>query len=390
MRDRRFAFVLVSAVASGTERRMAFVYRHLCRRFPGRYRLMLTPYLFEVLNRGGYALDSLPGVDLLPPPYRHDHKRSADVSPLRNLARLVSLRDYRQSMQDLARRGEVDVFHVYLEMVPFLALFPLTGIPTITSMVTHLPKYFDRRTVACRLLLRATRQSPKTDCVYSYIAERLAQAGAEAAKLNYPYRNTVNHEAFHPEAKELAVSFTARALRFKNPHVMLRVIAKVLRAHPTVRIFLHGAGPMLKALAHEVQLRGWSDRIRTGHIADPSVVVNRSLVHTALEAYDNAPNQSLLEGMAAGCAVVASDVGLTSEVVTPDVGRLTSLDPEEIAEAVIALLDKPAEAKAMGTAARERILRDHHVDRYLAYLEQVHDLDDPRPVIAGVRAGGPP
>jgi glycosyltransferase involved in cell wall biosynthesis len=386
MKDPRIAFVLVSAVASGTERRMAFVYRHLSRKHPGRYRLLLTPHLFEVLNRGGYALDRVPGVQLLPAPHPFDRKQSADTGPVRNLARLISLAGYRKSMKDLARQGEVDVFQIYLEMVPFLGLFPLPGIPTITSLVSHIPKYFDRRTAACQLLLRATRQSLKTDCVYSYVADRLCRAGAEASKLNFPYRNTVNHEAFFPEHKELMVSFTARSMRYKNPHVMLGVVDKLLTAHPTVRIFLHGGGPMLKGLSRSVQSRGWSEQVVTGYIPDPSVVVNRSLVHVSVEEYDNSPNQSLLEGMAAGCAVVASDVGLTAEVVTPDVGRLTSLDPGDIAEAIIALLDRPSEAVALGLAARQRILRDHHIDIYLNYLEQLHDLEDPRPIIAGARA----
>ena len=90
---------------------------------------------------------------------------------------------------------------------------------------------------------------------------------------------------------------------------MADVIGVVLHRHPSARFAVLGEGPLQAGLRRLVQQRGWTDKVLVEYRADPSDIVNRSLVHVSIEELDNASNQSLLEGMAAGCAVVASDVG---------------------------------------------------------------------------------
>jgi glycosyltransferase involved in cell wall biosynthesis len=123
---------------------------------------------------------------------------------------------------------------------------------------------------------------------------------------------------------------------------------------------------------------------------DPSPVVNRSLVHISLERLDNFANQSLLEGMAAGCATVASDVGETHRVVTDEVGLLSPLEADPLADAILSLVDDPGKARKMGAAGRQRVMRNHHVDRYVDYLRLVHDLSQPGQIVDGVRLAPEP
>jgi len=364
---------------------MAFVYRHLVRRYPGRYRMLIAPNLYAVLNQGGYGLDQLEGVEVLAARSHLDRKRGSDAPVLVNVGRVATLLRYRARTEAWAKAQALDVIQIYLEMVPFLGVIPLRGQAMIASLVSHLPVYFNRRSVRSRLLRRAIDRSMKADCLYLPIVEGLRRIGVDEAKLNWPFRNTTNHEAFSPRPKEPLVSFTARAIRWKNPNLMTFVIDRVSQAHPSTRFAVLGQGPLQRGLRRVVQERGWQDKVIVGYQADPSDIVNRSLAHVSIEEFDNAPNQSLLEGMAAGCAVIASDVGATSSVVTPDVGVLTGLEPEEVARRVIALLDDPDRAKALGRAARDRILRDHHVDRYVEYLNLLHDFSHTEPVQHGRR-----
>ncbi len=95
--------------------------------------------------------------------------------------------------------------------------------------------------------------------------------------------------------------------------------------------------------------------------------------HICIEEYDNATNQSLLEGLASGCAIVASDVGYTRRVVTPDVGRLVPLQPKAIADGVLSLINCPDSLDAMGKAARRKVLCNHKIDQYLDYLTEMLD-----------------
>ena len=377
--------MVVSAQVSGTERRLAFVFRHLNRRFPGRYRLAVSPVAFQILNRGGFGLDQLPGVHVFGRPSRLDHKRRSNAPAWVNLGRMVTLGQYRAQMLRWAEREGIEVLQVYLEMVPFLALFPPRDLPFIVSLVSHLPFYFDGRSLSCRLLLRAVARSLKADCLYLPIADGLIGLGADRRKLNWPSRNTTNHERFHPEPKVAEVTLTARAVEFKNPRVVEAVVGRILARFPETRFNLLGAGPLQSELAKVVALNGWKDRVTVGYVEDPSPVVNRSLIHVSLEQFDNSPNQSLLEAMAAGCAVIASDVGTTRQVVTPDVGLLTSLDPEEVAGKIEELLGNPEKAMALGRAARQAILQEHHVDTYIDYLGQLHDFSESRPIVGGHR-----
>ena len=76
--------------------------------------------------------------------------------------------------------------------------------------------------------------------------------------------------------------------------------------------------------------------------------------------------------MASRCAIVASDVGTTHQLVTPDTGLLVPLAATEIAEAVSSLLDDGPRAETMGRAGREIAERDHQVEPYAAYVENLY------------------
>jgi len=363
--------VIVSTAASGTERRMAFVFRELSRRFPGVYLLVLSGDLLRALKEGGFDLVGRPDVKALTGRSSLDKKRGAEDGLLRNAGRVVTLLQYRRELVKILQQESVDLVHSYLEMVPFLGWFPLPGVEMMASLVSHLPKYYDRRNPNCRLLLGALRGYAKVDALYSFIVDRLVALGVAPAKISFPTRNCVDTERFHPRPKERIVTFTGRAYAFKNPVLMLDVIEHVGSAHTDVRFFVLGEGPLLETLRRKARASRLAARIEVDHFPDPSVIVNRSAVHVCLEEYDNATNQSLLEGMAAGCAVVASDVGLTASVIRGGNGVLVPLEPGPIVEAVSGLLRDKDRAEQMGSAARRTCLEEHDVWTYIEYLRAV-------------------
>jgi len=377
------ALVLPSVIASGAERRIAFVYRHLERRYPGEYRLVVSRDLYQVLNAAGFGLDRLPGVRVLGHRPSLDRKAGAHAPWWINLGRLITLARYRRDLVRLAEREALARLHAYLELVPFLGLWSIDRVPWFVAIVDHTPRYFDPRSVTCRFVVRAARRAVGVDCVYDQIARRMEALGVPADRLHFPLWNTVNHEAFHPEPKDLVVSFAARAIDWKNPLLMVEVIDRVWQRNPGLRFAVLGGGQLRGPLRRAILQRPWRDRVRAGYLPDPSVVVNRSLIHVTLDQYDNITNQSLLEGMAAGCAIVASDVGETHRVVDEEVGVRVELRAEAIADAILSLVDQRPRAEAMGRAARDRILTRHHVDRYVEYFRALGDAPSlpasPRP-----------
>jgi glycosyltransferase involved in cell wall biosynthesis len=88
------------------------------------------------------------------------------------------------------------------------------------------------------------------------------------------------------------------------------------------------------------------------------------------EAFPNA----LIEAMATALPVVATDVGGIPEIVRPGVnGRLVPADdPGALAEAVVALMDDPAGAHALGRTARADVERHYTLDRMVERFEQLY------------------
>lgn len=135
---------------------------------------------------------------------------------------------------------------------------------------------------------------------------------------------------------------------------LLRAAARLRATHPDVFVAVVGEGflrPELEALAHEV---GLGDRVRlAGFRAD---------VRSALAAADlfvlSSDNEGmpwvLMEALAAGLPIVATDVSGTRACVEQDVtGRIVSpTDPAALAAACAALLDDPAARVRMSAAAR--------------------------------------
>jgi glycosyltransferase involved in cell wall biosynthesis len=92
---------------------------------------------------------------------------------------------------------------------------------------------------------------------------------------------------------------------------------------------------------------------------------------------------SVLEAMAAGLPVVATDVGDVARLVTPDCGRVVPAhSPVLLADALRSLLEDPQRRRAMGEAARERARSAFSSDAPAAAIARLYDELE-----AGARGG---
>src|SRR5437016_7033103 len=130
--------------------------------------------------------------------------------------------------------------------------------------------------------------------------------------------------------------------------------------------------------------------IFTGHRSDvPKLLeeVNLSVLPSLSEGLSN----SLLEAMAAGLPVVATNVGGNPEIVQDGITGILvpPRDPAAMADAIIRVLEAPEMAKRFGLAGRERVMNHFSLEtvirrtseRYMMLLERrgfvrnyVHDL----------------
>lgn len=189
-----------------------------------------------------------------------------------------------------------------------------------------------------------------------------------------------------------AAGFEIASLRAWEPNyniaTVLRAFARLRAERPQADAVLHlmGGGPdeaALKALATELQL-GDSARF-LGRVGDASMIsmLQRSRVSVSVPSSD-ATSVSVLESMACGLPVVASELPANRQWLDADAGVLVPpRDVDALAAALLRLHDDPALAKAQGERnrrwAEHRASRRVQMDRMAALYDSLR-LKAPAPV----------
>jgi len=126
-----------------------------------------------------------------------------------------------------------------------------------------------------------------------------------------------------------------------------------------------GEGPSRPALEDEIRRRGFADRVwLLGERRDVPTVL-RALDIFVLPSRAEGMSNTILEAMATGLPVIATDVGGNPELVEPNVtGRLVPPgDPNALEAALAAYAGDPYLRRLQGKLGRERVLQHFSLDR---------------------------
>lgn len=142
----------------------------------------------------------------------------------------------------------------------------------------------------------------------------------------------------------------------KGIETAIDAMPRVLARHPTATLLIAGGGAESGALEHRARSAGLDTAVRfLGEVADTAGVLGGADVVIHPSWAESFP-YAVLEAMAVGAPIVATDVGGTAEAIED--GRSGVLvpprDPVALAAAAGALLDDRQRAAGMGRAARER------------------------------------
>lgn len=167
----------------------------------------------------------------------------------------------------------------------------------------------------------------------------------------------------------------------KGHDVLVRAMAQLVGDVPRLRCWIAGAlehEPATVELVREAIVEhGLEDVVHLlGRRRDVADLLHAADVFVLSSRQEGFPI-TILEAMAAGKPIVATDVGGCAEaVVHGETGLIVPPeDPEALAEALASLLADPELAGRMGAAGRERVLREFTVDRmveqHLALYEEI-------------------
>lgn len=156
------------------------------------------------------------------------------------------------------------------------------------------------------------------------------------------------------------IGTVARLSPEKDQQTMLSAFRVVADQMPQARLMFVGDGVCmadLKAGAEKLGLASQVDFL--GARSDVAALLPRMSLFT-LSSITEGISMTILEAMACGLPVVASDVGGNREIVQPPLCGLIvpARDPRALGEAYLELLRDPSRCAQMGVAARQRVI-DH-------------------------------
>ena len=176
------------------------------------------------------------------------------------------------------------------------------------------------------------------------------------------FPNGVDSEFFAPVDKPYdpdRIVFVGRMDYYPNQECMAEFCAKVmplLRARrPATTLAIVGADPS-PAMRELGKLPGVTV---TGSVPDVRPYLHEAALMVAPLNIARGTQNKILEGMAAGVPVIASRVAAGGVDASAPEHLLTATTPDEYVEAILRVLDDPAERTRLARAGRARMLSHH-------------------------------
>jgi L-malate glycosyltransferase len=187
------------------------------------------------------------------------------------------------------------------------------------------------------------------------------------------YSKTCQHGAFPGFVKregEIVVGTVAGLRTVKN---IPRLVRAVAAAGPNVRLAVAGEGPERGAIQAEAERLGIADRLMMpGFLRDPHRYIGLFDIFALSSDSEQYPI-SMIEAMAAGCAVVATNVGDVLDIAS-DANRpyIVARDDDALASAIRQLAENKSLRAELGTQNRSKAYLDFDESRMFARYRQLY------------------
>lgn len=266
-----------------------------------------------------------------------------------------------------------------------IALVQTTGMPT---NLFGLPAAFAAGVpvrIGARREINANRTAPAIAAqraAYACATAVVANSNAAAARLRREWlpahrirviANGLETDAFGepPRRPPRTVVVVANLRAEKRHDVLVDAAPRILAAFPDARFHLVGDGPERGRLEALIGARGVSHAFEmTGHEPDVPARLARSDIFVLPSESEGFPN-AVLEAMAAGLPVVASDLPAIREI-TADVRLVAPRDPDALARALCDVMADESGARRMAARARDAVRHRYSFERMVASFEQLY------------------
>jgi glycosyltransferase involved in cell wall biosynthesis len=309
------------------------------------------------------------------------------VSTFRSLHALVQ----QARLAKYVRQQAIDIVHTYSFYGNVFAIPPgRFAAPVVIASIRDRGPYLTpmQRRVQRHVCRLADRVLVNAEAVKQWLVDD----GYDASKIEI-IPNGVDMRRFHggdrdETRRSLGVPVGARLVgvvsrlsRLKGIEDFIKAAAIVAAKADDVRFVIVGEQSPISNTEYLVELAdltralGIADKVKfTGLRSDVPEVMS-ALDVSVMPSLNEALSNVLLESMAAGTPVVATDVGGTSEALVNDVNGVLvpSSQPEAMAAAILRLLDTPSLARQLGASARQTIEQRFSLDRMVHATESLYE-----------------
>jgi len=244
--------------------------------------------------------------------------------------------------------------------------------PFSVSVVNSTRAY--RKTFRNRLFMRqSVRRCARIDCLSEGIRADLKDflgSGVQAKCLVSPCSFTDLSAARAAATKDVDIALVSRMVPFKG-HALLAEALQELTARGSAGLDVHvrGSGPSAAEIQQQFDALS-GHRCTLGQVNDPFALLARSKIFVSLQERENYPSQSLLEAMASECAIVATDVGSTRQLLDERCAILIERNSSALADALETLLADARLREALGRTAASVVAGSQTIGRFADYFLQ--------------------
>jgi glycosyltransferase involved in cell wall biosynthesis len=304
-----------------------------------------------------------------------------DIGCSVHLAPMTDETDW-QSIQlgvGLIRADAIDVIHAHLPNAHLLAgmLSKLTETPVLATI--H-GRYLNMRDFEIHKITQ-THISVIAKSAYF----QALNLGIPASKLHF-IANGVDTEVFRPTDKSdylhslikispdsPLVGFVGRLAPEKGPDVFVKTASIAHKALKNCHFVLVGDGPMREKLKEDIDNLGLNGYIHMVGLQSEMPQIYASLDLMVLTSHSEAMPLAIIEAMASGLPVIATNVGGVIDIV--EVGHTGFLNkPDDLngmANNIITLMSNRSVRESMGSAARKRVEKHFELS---SSVDQMTDL----------------
>lgn len=327
----------------------------------------------------------------------HDGGYNSTLPKWKRLLQLIRA-EYR--LWNLARRTSPDVLHAYLPLTNFMGAIAgnLSGIHTVITSRRALGTHQDRHKLWKAFDIISNRLSDiiivnsfavRNDTISRDKAdpEKIINIpnGLDGESFNISTTNRRNlRQKFGLNASDIGLITVGNLIPYKGHSDLLNAMPSIIKLYPNIRCYIagedRGIRKELDNLAHKLGIA--RNIIFLGQRRDiPELLMAMDIF--VLPSHEEGFSNALLEAMASGLAIIATDVGGNNEAL--DKGRLGILTPpkcpDAIASAVIKLLSDDTRLRQLGQLCKITVnnkysvsnMVDAHISLYTQSMGNAQD-----------------